>query len=242
MERGGWSDELLTAANIDPTIMPELFQPGEVIAHVTADAAELTGLPEGLPVVAGGGDGQCAATGTGTVEPGIAYMNLGTALVGGCFSKEYAHSQAFRTEIAVSDDGYIYETLLKAGTFLIDWMTEHMARVKKEDQVAFLTTLEQEAQDSPIGARGLVVLPYWQGSMTPNWDSEARGVMAGLSGSSTTGDMYRALLEGLALDTSLAFEKVREATGRRLNKVVAIGGGSSSDLLLSILALSLIHI
>ena len=60
--------------------------------------------------------------------------------------------------------------------------------------------------------------------------------MAGLSGSSTTGDMYRALLEGLALDTSLAFEKVREATGRRLNKVVAIGGGSSSDLLLSILA------
>ncbi len=236
MQTGTWSEDLLAAAGIDPAIMPDLVHPGGVMGHVTSEGAAATGLPEGLPIVAGGGDGQCAATGTGTVEPGIAYMNLGTALVAGCFSKDYADSQAFRTEIAVSDDGYIYETLLKAGTFLIDWMTEQMARVDKTDQVAFLTALEEEARARPIGAGGLVVLPYWQGSMTPNWDSEARGVMAGLSGSTTTGDMYRALLEGLALDTSLAFEKAREATGRRLNRVVAIGGGSSSDLLLSILA------
>lgn len=236
MENGCWSKELLEAANIDPNIMPSLHHPGTVIGHVTADAANATGLPEGIPVVAGGGDGQCAATGTGTVEPGIAYMNLGTALVAGCYSKDYAHSQAFRTEVAVSDNGYIYETLLKAGTFLIDWMTEQMARVAKEDQVAFLTTLEEEARQSPIGAKGLMVLPYWQGSMTPNWDSDARGVIAGLSGSTQTGDIYRAILEGMALDTAMAFDKAREATGRRLNKVVAIGGGSSSDLFLSILA------
>lgn len=236
MEARAWSEDLLAAADIDPAIMPDLFHPGEVIGHVTAGAAEESGIPEGLPIVAGGGDGQCAATGTGTVEPGIAYMNLGTALVAGCYSKDYAHSQAFRTEIAISDDGYIYETLLKAGTFLIDWMTEQMARVPKTDQVTFLTELEQEASKSPIGAGGLIVLPYWQGSMTPNWDSEARGVMAGLSGSTTTGDMYRALLEGMALDTAMSFEKAREATGRRLNKVVAIGGGASSDLLLSIMA------
>lgn len=236
MATGGWSEELMAAAGIDPAIMPDLFDPGEVIGNVSHEAALRTGLPKGLPVVAGGGDGQCAATGTGTVEPGIAYMNLGTAIVAGCYSKAYAHSQAFRTEIAVCDDGYIYETLLKAGTFLIDWMTEQMARVEKKDQVAFLTALEKEARESPIGAGGLIVLPYWQGSMTPNWDSEARGVMAGLSGSTTTGDMYRALLEGMALDMAQAFEKAREATGRKLNKVVAIGGGSSSDLLLTILA------
>lgn len=236
MENRCWSGELLEAAHIDPAIMPALYQPGEVIGHVTPQAAQATGLPEGIPVVAGGGDGQCAATGTGTVEPGIAYMNLGTALVAGCYSQDYAHAQAFRTEIAVADDGYIYETLLKAGTFLIDWMTEQMARVKKEDQVAFLSALEAEARKSPIGAGGVMVLPYWQGSMTPNWDSDARGVIAGLSGSTQTGDIYRALLEGMALDIGLALEKAREATGRRLNKIVAIGGGSSSDLLLSIMA------
>ncbi|MEO9895750.1 MAG: FGGY-family carbohydrate kinase [Paracoccaceae bacterium] len=236
MENGCWSQELLKAANIDPEIMPTLHHPGRVIGHVTADAAHATGLPEGLPVVAGGGDGQCAATGTGTIEPGIAYMNLGTALVAGCYSQDYAHAQAFRTEVAVADEGYIYETLLKAGTFLIDWMTEQMAQVKKDDQVAFLTKLEQEAAQSPIGAGGLMVLPYWQGSMTPNWDSDARGVIAGLSGSTQTGDIYRALLEGLALDTAQALDMARQATGRRLNKIVAIGGGSSSDLFLTIMA------
>ncbi|MEO1238425.1 MAG: FGGY-family carbohydrate kinase [Pseudomonadota bacterium] len=236
MTNGAWSQDLLRAANINPAIMPDLVRPGDVIGYVTPAAADATGLPKDVPIVAGGGDGQCAATGTGTVEPGIAYMNLGTALVAGCYSKGYAHSQAFRTETAVSDDGYIFETLLKAGTFLIDWMTEQMARVKKEDQVAFLTALEAEARQSPVGAGGLVVLPYWQGSMTPNWDSEARGIIAGLSGSTTSGDMYRALLEGLALDTAQAFENVREATGRRLKRVVAIGGGSSSELFLSILA------
>ncbi len=236
MEKGCWSQDLLDAAGIDVAIMPELYHPGAVIGTVTPQAASATGLPEGIPVVAGGGDGQCAATGTGTVEPGIAYMNLGTALVAGCYSAEYAHAQAFRTEVAVSDEGYIYETLLKAGTFLIDWMTEQMAQVKKEDQAGFLSDLEKAAQESPIGAKGLIVLPYWQGSMTPNWDSDARGVIAGLSGSTQTGDIYRALLEGLALDTAQALDKAREATGRRLNKVVAIGGGSSSDLFLSILA------
>lgn len=236
MQKGCWSQELLDAAGIDAAILPDLYRPGAVIGPLTAQAASATGLPGGIPVVAGGGDGQCAATGTGTVEPGIAYMNLGTALVAGCYSQDYAHSQAFRTEIAVSGEGYIYETLLKAGTFLIDWMTQQMAQVKKEDQAAFLTALEKEAQQSPIGANGLIVLPYWQGSMTPNWDSDARGVIAGLSGSTQTGDIYRALLEGLALDTALAFEQARKATGRRLNKVVAIGGGSSSDLFLSIMA------
>ena len=236
MNARGWSQDLLEAAGIDATILPDLYAPGAVIGEITPQAAQATGLPAGIPVVAGGGDGQCAATGTGTVEAGIAYMNLGTALVAGCYASDYAHAQAFRTEIAVTDQGYIYETLLKAGTFLIDWMTQQMAQVKKEDQAAFLNALEKEARQSPIGAHGLVVLPYWQGSMTPNWDSGARGVIAGLSGSTQTGDIYRALLEGLALDTSLAFEKAREATGRRLNKVVAIGGGSSSDLFLSIMA------
>ncbi|MEP4705441.1 MAG: FGGY-family carbohydrate kinase [Hyphomicrobiales bacterium] len=236
MDKGDWSQEILNAAGIDPSVMPTLYKPGAVMGHVTANAARATGLPEGVAVVAGGGDGQCAATGTGTIAPGIAYMNLGTALVAGCYAHDYAHDQAFRTEVSISDGGFIYETVLKAGTFLIDWMTEQMAQVEKTDQVAFLSALEEEAKNSPIGAGGLIILPYWQGCMPPHWDSNARGVIAGLSGSPRTGDIYRAILEGLAFDTAQALEKVRKATGRRINNIVAIGGGASSDLFLSIMA------
>lgn len=231
-----WSEDLLSAAGIPIAMMPDLVEPGSLVGVVTQKASDLCGLPVGTPVISGGGDGQCAACGVGTVEPSTAYMNLGTALVAGVYSPEFEHDQAFRTEVAVCDSGYICETVLKTGTFLIDWVARELGGVSDQDRPAYLEQLEKEAADSPIGAGGMVVLPFWQGSMTPHWDSDARGIIAGLSGSSKRGDVYRALLEGLALDQAYALEKAMAATGGSINHVVAIGGGSASKLLLQILA------
>lgn len=231
-----WSEELLSAAGIPLAIMPELIEPGSLIGEVTQAAADRCGLPVGTPVIAGGGDGQCAACGVGTIDPSTAYMNLGTALVAGVYSPEFKHDQAFRTELAVSDSGYICETVLKSGTFLIDWVARELGGVSEEERPAYLEQLEKEATNSPIGAGGIVVLPFWQGSMTPHWDSDARGIIAGLSGSSKRGDVYRALLEGLALDQAYALEKAMSATGGSIDHIVAIGGGSASKLLLQIIA------
>ena len=225
-----WSDFLLEAAGISRTIMPDLARPGVSIGTVTNEAAAETGLRAGTPLIAGGGDGQCAATGAGATEPGVAYMNLGTAIVSGVFSKTYGHAQAFRTESAVSDGGYIFETVLKSGTFLIDWFQRELGGN------ANLAALEAEASTSPIGAGGIALLPFWQGSMTPHWDAKARGVIAGISGSSKRGDIYRALLEGLALDQAYALEKATQATNARIDKIIAIGGGTASPLLLQIIA------
>ena len=231
-----WSEDILSAAGIPISLMPELVEPGSLVGYVSKDAENLCGLPAGTPVIAGGGDGQCAACGVGTVEPSTAYMNLGTALVAGVYSPDFEHNQAFRTEIAVSDSGYIYETVLKSGTFLIDWVTRELAGVSPQERPAYLDQLEKEASKSPIGAGGLIVLPFWQGSMTPHWDSDARGIIAGLSGSTRRGDVYRALLEGLALDQAYALEKAMSATGGTISHVVAIGGGSASSLFLEIIA------
>ena len=225
-----WSDFLLEAAGLSRTIMPDLARPGTSIGKVTDEAAAETGLRAGTPLIAGGGDGQCAATGAGATEPGVAYMNLGTAIVSGVFSKTYGHAQAFRTESAVSDGGYIFETVLKSGTFLIDWFQRELGGETN------LSALEAEASTSPIGAGGIALLPFWQGSMTPHWDAKARGVIAGISGSSKRGDIYRALLEGLALDQAYALEKATQATNARIDKIIAIGGGTASPLLLQIIA------
>jgi len=70
--------------------LPRLFRPGEVLGEITPAAAKLTGLKAGTPVVAGGGDGQCAGTGANTFVTGRAYLNLGTAAVSGSFGKNYA--------------------------------------------------------------------------------------------------------------------------------------------------------
>ena len=230
-----WSDRLLTAVGLTRSQLPRLCRPGEQMGAVTQEAAAATGLPEGLPVAAGGGDGQCAGTGVDVFEKGRAYVNLGTAVVSGSFGRTYAHDPAFRTMSAVAEDGYIYESCLRTGTFLVDWMVEKLFNVELAGGRDILKTLEAEAQASPIGANGIALVPYWSGVMTPYWDKDARGVIAGLTASHKRGDVYRALLEGIALEQAMVTDRIAAAT-QPIDHYVAMGGGSSSDLWCQILA------
>jgi xylulokinase len=230
-----WSAEILEAAGIDPRKLPRLVRPGAAMGELTAAAATATGLRAGTMVIAGGGDGQCAGTGTGMVAPGAAYLNLGTAVVSGSYGRSYVHDPAFRTEVAVADEGYIFETCLRAGTFLVDWFVRELLGSEAR-QPELIRRLEQEAASSPIGGGGVMIVPYWQGCMNPYWDSAARGIVAGLSGSTRRGDVYRAVLEGIAFELADACDRVVAATGMPIDHLVAVGGGAASDLWAQILA------
>ncbi|HEV8391001.1 MAG TPA: FGGY-family carbohydrate kinase, partial [Dongiaceae bacterium] len=236
MKKHAWSDEVLSAAGIDRSKMPRLVAPGTPMGEVTSAAAAATGLKPGTPVIAGGGDGQCAGAAAGVGAPGLAYVNLGTAVVSGSYGAEYAHDRAFRTEIAVADRGYIFETCMRSGTFLVDWLSRELFLADPAQKQGLLQTLESEAAASPIGAGGVVLVPYWQGCMTPHWDSTARGIIAGLSGSTHRGDIYRALLEGVALEQAICTNQAEQATRVKIDRYVAIGGGAASDLWAQILA------
>ncbi|MER9582012.1 FGGY-family carbohydrate kinase [Mesorhizobium sp. M0276] len=231
-----WSNEILEAAGVARRMMLDLARPGTVVGQVTQEAATLTGLREGTPIVAGGGDGQCAGTGAGVLQQGSAYINLGTAVVSGSFGTEYVCDPAFRTENAIAEDGYIYETCLRAGTFLVDWMAREMLGADLHGCNGELEALEAEAAASPIGAGGIMLLPYWQGVMDPHWNSGARGVIAGLSGSSRRGDIYRAVLEGIALHQAATSQRAAAAAHQDIDYFIAIGGGAKSDLWMQILA------
>lgn len=231
-----WSTEILAAVGLDPSRFPRLLAPGQPLGAVTQAAAAVTGLRAGTPVIAGGGDGQCAGTGVNLLAPGAAYVNLGTAVVSGSFGRTYAYDPAFRTEVAVADEGYVFETCLRSGTFLVDWFTREIFATPGRSPAELLATLEAEAATSPVGAGGVVLLPYWQGCMNPHWDSRARGTMAGLSGSTRRGDIHRALLEGIALEQAIATDRVAAATGIEPRSLTAVGGGAASDLWVQILA------
>jgi len=230
-----WSDVLLKAARLRRDQMPRLHRPGEIMGEVTAEAAKLTGLKAGTPVIAGGGDGQCAGTGANTFLEGRAYVNLGTAAVSGSYGRHYAANRAFRTMMAVGEEGFSFETAIRTGTFLVNWMVERLFNVNPGKDPAIFKALETEAAASPIGAHGLVLVPYWSGVMTPYWDSAARGVIAGLSGNHSRGDVYRALLEGVALEQAMMTNQVADAT-TPITHFAAVGGGSRSDLWCQILA------
>jgi sugar (pentulose or hexulose) kinase len=230
-----WSEVLLKAAHVNREQLPQLVAPGHVMGTVTATAAKLTGLKTGIVVVAGGGDGQCAGAGTNTFIKGRAYFNLGTAAVGGNYGKNFAVDRAFRTLVAVADEGYSFETAVRTGTYLVTWFVERMFGINPTKTPGIFAQLEKEAAASSIGANGLVMLPYWSGVMTPHWDTAARGIIAGLSGSHTRGDIYRAMMESLALEQTMMVNRAEAATSP-IDHFAIVGGGSKSDLWCQIVA------
>lgn len=235
-----WSDTVLSGLGIDREMLPGLAAPGEVIGGLTAGAARETGLPQGIPVVAGAGDGQAAGLGANVTRPGLAYLNLGTAIASGTYADEYAWSRAYRTLGGPIPDTYTLETLLRGGTYTIDWFVKNIAGTRAASELDLnLSTeeiLEVAAAKIPDGSEGLIVLPYLSASSTPYWDPLASGVMFGLRGRHTKAHIYRAVLEGLAFEQRLCTSGLEKGVGRPIEKLLAMGGASRSPLFCQILA------
>lgn len=236
LEKKIWSTEILRELEINPDQLPETCSPGTTLGQVSRFAAEATGLKAGTPVVAGGGDGQSAGLGVNALLTNRAYLNLGTAVVSGMFIKDYVIDRAFRTMASCSGNGYYAETSLRAGTFLIDWFIKRVLKMTSAQESVIYKDLEEEAKQVPEGSEGVFILPYWNAVMNPFWDPDARGCIIGLSSVHHRGHLYRAILEGIAMEQSLATEAVEQAAGRKIDEFALIGGGAKSNLWRQIIA------
>jgi xylulokinase len=238
MATGAWSDEMLDLAGIGNDQVPELVRPGEEIGRLDARAASDLGLPVDVVVIAGAGDGQAAELGAGVAGSGRAYMNLGTAVVSGISTPRYAIDRAFRTLYGASPGSYLLETDLKGGTFTVSWLVDRWLgpRQPGETPDSILRALEAEAARLAPGSDGLVLLPYWNGVMNPYWDDDATGAVIGWHGAHGPAHLYRAILEGIALEQRLATVAVERGAGAKIDEIVVMGGGSKSDLFCQIAA------
>lgn len=236
MRARDWSEKLLGVLGLHRGSVPELLEPGEVMGRLTPDAATATGLPSGLPLVAGAGDGQAAGLGAGITGPGRAYLNLGTAIVSGVLSDEYRTDPTFRTLYAGSPGEYFLETDLKGGTFTLTWLVEKLLREPAARVDDVLAELERDAARLPPGADGLMLVPYWNGVMNPYWDDDATGITVGWHGAHGPEHVYRAVLEGIAMEQRLHTAGVELALGSPIDELIVMGGGSKSELWCQILA------
>jgi sugar (pentulose or hexulose) kinase len=236
LENKIWSIEILKELEITTDQLPETFSPGTILGQVGKNAAEATGLRSGTPVVAGGGDGQSAGLGVNALLMERAYLNLGTAVVSGMFIKEYVTDRSFRTMASCSGSGYYGETSLRAGTFLIDWFFKQVLKINSAQAPVMYKNLEEEARQVTEGSEGVLVLPYWNAVMNPYWDPDARGCIIGLNSGHHRGHLYRAILEGIAMEQSLATEAAERAAGRNIFEYALIGGGAKSKLWRQIIA------
>jgi xylulokinase len=228
-----WSDEILGEIGLGREQMAELSPPGSVVGELGRSVAQETGLPPGLPVIGGAGDGQAAGLGANVTEAGKAYLNLGTAVVSGTFSEEYSWGREFRTLAGPIPQTYVPESLLRGGTYTIDWFVDNIGGIKPADLGLDLSAeqvLETAAGQVPPGAEGLLLLPYLNAASTPYWDSQARGVLFGLRGTHNKAHVYRAVLEGLAFEQRVETEAMEKGLGQPVEKFFAMGGGSRSPL------------
>lgn len=231
-----WSETLCSAVGVDAGRLPSVVAAGTPIGRLTPAAADATGLEAGTLLVAAGGDGQCAGLGVNALGNGRAYLNLGTAVVAGLYSQTPRTGTDWRTLSACAGGGYYLESSLRSGALLSDWFLRRICGLDPTSDTDALRKLETETRHLPPGADGLLLLPYWEGVMNPYWDEGARGAILGLTDHHGRAHVYRALMEGIAMEQALFLDATVRAGARPPECMVAIGGLARSDLWCQVMA------
>ncbi|MBN2004530.1 MAG: FGGY-family carbohydrate kinase [Anaerolineae bacterium] len=236
MQRKTWAEPFLDQVGIRLDQLPDLYPPGAVIGAVTPAAAEACGLPVGLPVAAGIGDGQASGLGVNITGPGDAYLSLGTSVIAGTWSERYVFDPACRTMTGGVPGSYLLETVLLGGGYTLSWFMEKIAGRPDRDLAQLRELYEEAAAALPPGSEGLVLVPYWNSVLGPYWDPAASGIVVGWRGNHGLPHLYRAILEGIALELHLGEVSVEKAMGQSVKRYIAMGGGAQSDLWRQIIA------
>jgi xylulokinase len=230
-----WADDLIAPH----TLLPRVCGSAEVIGAVTPRAAQETGLAVGTPVIAGTTDAAAEALSVGVVDPGDTMLMYGTTLFVIQVHATWVKHPHLWSSTYVRPGRFSLAAGLATSAALTRWFRDAFGQPELAAQAAggpdAYAALSELAATAPVGARGLVALPYFSGERTPIGDPKARGVLAGLTLSHSRADVYRALLEGVAYALRHNLDVMAEVGGgpRRL---VGVGGGTKSAAWMQIFA------
>lgn len=226
-----WSPEILRALDIEPDWLPRVHEGPEVTGHVSTAGAGATGLAEGLPVIAGGGDNAAAAVGSGVVADGSGFVSLGTSGVVFVATGQPKLDPEGRLHAfchAVPGRYHLMGVVLAAGGSL-RWYRDNLARLSADDGDSAYDQIFGRAAEVEPGADDLFYLPYLAGERTPHMDPFARGAFAGLTLAHDDRHMARALIEGISFALRDSLSLIRDL-GISPDRLYAVGGGARSEL------------
>jgi xylulokinase len=229
-----WAEELLEEVGIAPALFAPLRDGGSFLGTVTPDAASATGLPQSASVAAGGHDHVCGALAVGVTQKGTMLNSLGTAeaiflpLERPLTDPQVGH-QGYTQGAHVAGQYYVFGGQYTSGAS-VEWAREALGG-------ADYGTLISEAEEVPPGSLGAFFLPHLRLANPPYDDPAARGAFVGLSTDVGRGELFRAVLEGLAYDSRNSLEPLLAHSGLHgLRAIYAIGGGAQNRLLMRIKA------
>lgn len=243
LEKKTWSIELIEAFGLRADLLPELHVSADIVGSVQPEAARQTGLPEGLPVVIGGGDGACACVGAGVVREGRTYCILGSSSWISMASSAPVFDSEMRTFTWVHLDPTLYTPCgtMQAAGLSLQWFRnafcQEEIRLAKESGQNAYQRIDRMAEQIPPGANGVLYLPYLLGERSPRWNFDASGAFLGLRAGSGKAEAVRAVLEGVGYNLKVIldiFDGSCEVPS--IGEIVAIGGGAKGKLWMQILA------
>ena len=230
-----WSHVVCEKLGIEMNLLPRVYESHEVSGHISARAAEMTGLKAGTPVVGGGGDQAAGAVGNGIVQSGIISVTTGTSGVVFAFADTPAVDPQLRMHTfchAVPGKWHVMGVMLSAGGSL-KWYRDTLARSEKSVaahmNIDAYELIAREADTVGAGSEGLLFLPYLTGERTPHPDPLARGAFVGLTARHTKAHMARAVLEGVSYGLRDSLE-IMKSMGVSIGNVRCSGGGAKSSV------------
>jgi xylulokinase len=230
--RGCW-DLRFADGIVDESQLPDIVWSSEVVGEITKAASDACGLPTGTPVTAGSADGLLEGLSAGVIEPGTALINYASTMNIVLVTDHLAVTDQFWSSRGIFPGTFVISGGVATAGSITSWFRRELARELTQETVGDVAaahgTLIAEAEQSPVGSNGLLMLPYFSGEDTPFYDPNARGIITGLNLATTRGDLYRATLEGTALGIYDNLIQMRSA-GFEINKLRALGGGVKSRL------------
>ena len=217
---------------IEPYKLVDLVKPSELIGHITKEAAQQTGLPENLPLIAAAADKACEVLGSGCISPEIACLSYGTTATIETVNKKYIEVLKFFPPYpSAIPNHFNTEVMIYRGYWMINWFKKEFGH--KEVELAKTTgktaeeLFDEMIKDIPAGSMGLTLQPYWSpGTKIPG--IEAKGAIIGFGDVHTRAHLYRSILEGLTYALKEGAIRTEKRTGVKIEKLRVAGGGSQS--------------
>jgi len=240
---GGWPIEFYDKIGLPDIIKKfpgDVLELGKPIGYITDEIADLTGLSKKTIVMQGGADAYIGMIGLGAIKPGrLAFITGSSHLMLGHTDKGLYQDGVFGAfPDSVMPGLYVVEGAQISSGSVLKWFKDQFISSKYEKQARemglevydYLNVLAEEIKP---GSEGLILLNYWQGNRNPLVDSQARGIIWGLSLKHTPVHIYRAIMEGVAFGTEHIMKYFNKA-GFTAKEVYACGGATKSRLWMQI--------
>lgn len=231
LEAGTWSERIIDAVGLNPDQLPEVRQSIDVVGEVRPEVADEVGVVAGTPVVIGGGDGACAAAGAGVIREGSAYNYIGSSSWIALSTPKPIYDPDYRTFTFghIIPNMFMPTGTMQAAGASYQWARDQLGVIEKQTAQALgispYELMNLSAEKSPVGANGLLYLPYLMGERSPRWNPRARGTFVGLTIRHTRADMLRAVLEGVTMNLRVILDSFK-AQGTHIEAMRVIGGGA----------------